>query len=91
MSKTNLKKNTPTMHKALDDFIQSSLDKYSFVDPWKELYDVTGEHANNVISNKSCIPDLVIYNKKFNKNECFAGADTSKDLQFPRLIYFNIG
>ena len=87
MSKTNLKavkKNTPTIHKALDDFIQSSLDKYSFVDPWKELYDVTGEHANNVISNKSCIPDLVIYNKKFNKHECFVGADTSKDLQFPR-------
>ena len=73
-------------HKKLDDFIQNSLDKYFFIDPWKELYDSAGVYSN-FISNKSAIPDLVIYNKKFNKNECFVGADLSKYVSFPRYCF----
>jgi hypothetical protein len=71
-------------HAKLDEFIQNSLDKYAFIDPWKQLYDTTGTYANFIISNKSAIPDLVIYNKKFNKNECFLNADMTKYNSFPR-------
>lgn len=71
-------------HKALDDFIQNSLDKYHFVDPMPEMYDATGIYSKFIVSNKSAIPDLVIWNKKFNKNDCFVDS-TSKDYNsFPR-------
>jgi hypothetical protein len=73
-----------TNHKQLDDFIQNSLDYYGFVDPWQELYDATGIYSKFIISNKSAIPDLVIYNKKFNKNECFYEAGTEEVNNFPR-------
>ena len=55
----------------LDEFIQSSLDKFKLVDPMRELYNATKNDANSIISHKSTIPDLVIWNKKFNKNDCF--------------------
>ena len=70
--------------KSLDNFIQSSLNKFFFVDPWKELYDNVGEYSHYVISNKSTIPDLIIYNKTFNKNECFVGMNLNKINKFPR-------
>ena len=73
-----------TNHKGLDDFIQNSLDKYGFIDPWQELYNTTGIYSKFIISNKSAIPDLVIYNKKFNKNECFYDANTTEENNFPR-------
>jgi len=71
-------------HKGLDEFIQSSLDKYHFVDPKDEMYEATGEYSKYIVSNKSAIPDLVIWNKKFNKNECFLAADTKDYNSFPR-------
>lgn len=76
-----------TNHKGLDDFIQTSLDKYHFVDPAQEMYEATDGHSNFIVSNKSAIPDLVIYNKKFNKNECFCDADTTVYNSFPRLKF----
>ena len=57
--------------KKLDEFIQSSLDKYFYVKPWDELYKNTGKHHKDIISDKSIIPDMVIYNKTFNKLDCF--------------------
>ena len=74
--------------KAFDDFIQSSLDKFKFVDPMQELYDATGNDANTIISHKSTIPDLVIWNKTFNKNECFEGADCNNNNPFPRFQFY---
>ena len=62
----------------LDNFIQQSLDKFKFIDPKKEFYDATGDEKDLVISHKSTIPDLVIWNKKFNKNECFEEGNTKK-------------
>ena len=74
-------------HKTLDDFIQNSLEKYKFVDPTEEMYTATGIYSKYIISNKSAIPDLVIWNKKFNKNECFYDS-TSKDYTaFPRYYF----
>ncbi len=73
-----------TNHKALDEFIQNSLDKYYFVDPMQEMYEATGVYSKFIVSNKSAIPDLVIWNKKFNKNECFYEANTKEYNPFPR-------
>jgi hypothetical protein len=71
-------------HKGLDDFIQNSLDKYYFVDPMEEMYEATGVYSKFIVSNKSAIPDLVIWNKKFNKNECFYEGSTKDYNAFPR-------
>lgn len=71
-------------HKGLDEFIQSSLDKYTFVDPKEEMYEATGAFSKFIVSNKSAIPDLVIWNKKFNKNECFFECSCIDYNAFPR-------
>ena len=77
-----------TLHKNLDKFIQSCLSKYKIIEPQKELYDKCGSDKNLIISHKSTIPDLVIWNKTFNKNECFNNCDTSKINPFPRYKFF---
>ena len=56
----------------LDKFIVLAFNNYCYVEkPWDELKKATGNDYDNIISKKSVIPDLVIYNKTFNKNECF--------------------
>lgn len=74
--------------KKLDEFIQDSLNKFFFVEPWNELYDITKdvirEYNRDIISDKSSIPDLIHYNKTFNKNECFYKADVRHFTKFPR-------
>ena len=72
----------------LDNFIQQSLDKFKFIDPKQEFYDATGDEKDLIISHKSTIPDLVIWNKNFNKNECFEEANTKKGNPFPRLQFY---
>lgn len=73
-------------HKGFDEFIQNSLNKYAFVEPWKDLYEATGVYSQYIVSNKSAIPDLVIYNKKFNKNECFFENKSTYFNPFPRYV-----
>ena len=74
--------------KKLDDFIQGCLNKFKFIDPLPSFYEKTGNDKDLIISHKSTIPDLVIWNKTFNKNECFEDADTSKKNDFPRFTFF---
>ena len=74
--------------KNLDDFIQKCLDNFKFVEPKKELYESTGVDKDIIISHKSTIPDLVIWNKTFNKNNCFIGANTSIQNEFPRFLFY---
>ena len=74
--------------KYFDNFIQNCLDKFKFVNPRKEFYDVTGKDANLIISHKSTIPDLVIWNKTFNKNLCFQDGDIEKENPFPRYQFY---
>ena len=71
----------------LDNFIQSSLDKFFFVEPWDELYKNTENYSKHIISNKSTIPDLIIFNKTFNKNDCFEGAKEEIFRKFPRVRF----
>ena len=72
----------------LDDFIQQCLNMFKFVDPKEEFYEATGKEKDLIISHKSTIPDLVIWNKTFNKNECFEEANTRKPNPFPRYQFF---
>ena len=68
-----------------DKFIQNSLYKYFLVKPWQKLYNVTGENHTDIISDKSNIPDLVIFNKPFNKNICFIQTSNKRKYnKFPR-------
>ena len=76
-----------TKFRELDDFIQNSLDKFFFVEPWKNLYENTEMFSRYIISNKSTIPDLIIFNKTFNKNDCFEGADRNYFNKFPRMRF----
>ena len=74
--------------KKFDEFIQESLNKYFYVDAWNKLYSITGKDSYDIISNKSTIPDLVIYNKPFNKNDCFFNSNKkSKHKKFPRVQF----
>ena len=71
----------------LDVFIQNSLDKYFYIEPWKKLYEQTGKLHRDIISNKSTIPDLIIYNKTFNKSDCFIGSKEKSYIKFPRMRF----
>ena len=85
-----LKKNKikPDDLKKLDEFIQNCLNKFVFIDTKKSFYDATGDDKDFIISHKSTIPDLVIWNKNFNKNECYVEADKTKENSFPRFRFY---
>ena len=72
----------------LDEFIQNCLDKFKFIDPKEEFYEATGDEKDLIISHKSTIPDLVIWNKVFNKNECFIESNNKKMNSFPRFQFY---
>ena len=76
--------------KNLDKFIQDCLDKYKPVEnPDESLYENTTEDEKDfIISRKSTIPDLVIWNKPFNKNDCFYGLKTKENYTFPRFTFY---
>ena len=79
------------IQRSLDSFIQECLNKYKPVDdPDPSMYTntTTEEEKNLIISRKSTIPDLVIWNKNFNKNECYVDADIEKQSDFPRFRFY---
>ena len=86
-AKNGLAINTPLQKKS-DQNIQFLLNKYKNVEENPELKLNTGKDYDIIISHKSTIPDLVIYNKVFNKNECFCGANLKENNYFPRFIYY---
>ena len=85
------KKVEPTkLQKKLDVYIQECLNKYKPLEnPDPSLYKNTAEKEKDlIISKKSTIPDLVIWNKNFNKNECYVDADSEKNSDFPRYRFY---
>lgn len=72
----------------LDSFIQSALDKYQFSEYPKEKFLEIGPECSKLLTSyKSYVPDLVVFNKKFNKNECFYNANTNYNNPYPRTKY----
>ena len=92
MLTTNKTQSIEIMHKKLDKFIQSCLNKFKFVEVKSDIYTKVGKDKNSIISHKSTIPDLVIWNKPFNKNECFCFHNNMKDLgeynKYPRIPFY---
>ena len=92
MLTTNKTQSTEIMHKKLDKFIQSCLNKFKFVEVKSDIYTKVGKDKNSIISHKSTIPDLVIWNKPFNKNECFYFHNNMNDLseynKYPRIPFY---
>ena len=86
-AKNGLTINTPLQKKS-DQNIQFLLNKYKNVEENPELKLNTGKDYDIIISHKSTIPDLVIYNKVFNKNECFYEANKKENNYFPRQQYY---
>ena len=70
-----------------DSFIQTALDKYYFTQEIPKL-DESGEKFHEYILNEeSQIPDLIIYNKPFNKNDCYSGYYNFGFNKFPRTKF----
>ena len=76
------------LQKKNDKNIQNFLNKYKHYDENPEYLKNTKEHVNLIISHKSTIPDLVIYNQVFNKNLCFIEANKNENNYFPRQCYY---
>ena len=76
------------LQKKNDKNIQNFLNKYKHYDENPEYLKNTKEHVNLIISHKSTIPDLVIYNQVFNKNLCFIEANKNENNYFPRHNYY---
>ena len=68
------------LQKANDQNIQNFLNNYKYYEEWPILKENTGKNVDLIISHKSTIPDLVIWNKKFNKNECFEESNLKKSI-----------
>ena len=80
--------NLKNLKEELDKFIVLAFNNYCHVEkPWDELKKATGNDYYEIISKKSVIPDLVIYNKTFNKNECFDPV-INKYNPFPRKKFY---
>ena len=76
------------LQKKNDRNIQYFLNRYKHYDENPEYAKNIGENENLIISHKSTIQDLVIYNKVFNKNECFYEANKKENNYFPRQQYY---
>ena len=70
----------------LDSFIQMSLNLYEFSEISPKILDSSSVFSKHLFNFKSLIPDLVIYNKIFNKNQCFLEGYGSNFNGFPRYI-----
>ena len=82
-----VQRNTPIQER-LDENIQNYLNVYKYYDEKEEFKENTGKDFDLIISHKSTIPDLVIFNKTFNKNNCFTDANTKEKNSFPRNQFY---
>ena len=76
------------LQKKNDQNIQYFLNKYKHYEEIPELKTNTGKDYDAIISHRSTIPDLVIYNKVFNKNDCFVEANKKENNYFPRQCFY---
>ena len=67
-----------------DEFIQKALDKYNFTHDIPKLDDSAQKFHDYIINEDSSIPDLIIYNQTFNKNQCYFGYYNYGFNKYPR-------
>ena len=86
--KRSLSVNT-SIQKKNDENIQNLfLNNYKYYDENPQFKKITGKNYDLIISHKSTIPDLVIYNRVFNKNECFLEANRNENNYYPRKPFY---
>ena len=86
--KRSLSVNT-SIQKKNDENIQNLfLNNYKYYDENPQFKKITGNNYDLIISHKSTIPDLVIYNQVFNKNECFLEANRKENNYYPRKPFY---
>lgn len=86
--KRSLSVNT-SIQKKNDENIQNLfLNNYKYYDENPQFKKITGKNYDLIISHKSTIPDLVIYNRVFNKNECFLEANRNENNYYPRKSFY---
>ena len=86
--KRSLSVNT-SIQKKNDENIQNLfLNNYKYYDENPQFKKITGNNYDLIISHKSTIPDLVIYNRVFNKNECFLEANRNENNYYPRKPFY---
>ena len=56
---------------SFDEYIQNALNKYYSTKSIPKLDETAEKFHDYIINDDSLIPDLIIYNKPFNKNECY--------------------
>ena len=72
-------------HDKLDNFIQESLNKFKFTKSHPELLKNISSLSHLILNSKPSLPDLVIFSKPFNKNNCFYSyKNNNKYISFPR-------
>ena len=76
------------LQKQNDEWIQNLLNHYKYCEEKKEFDENTGDDVDLIISHKPIIPDLVIYNKTFNKNNCFVEGNIKERNNFPRKQFY---
>ena len=82
-----VQRNTP-IQKRNDQNIQKWLNCYKYYEEKEEFKQNTGKDFDLIISHRPTIPDLVIFNKPFNKNNCFCEANPDEINSFPRKKLF---
>ena len=76
-------------HDKLDNFIQESLNKFKFTKSHPELLKNISSLSHLILNSKPSLPDLVIFSKPFNKNNCFYSyKNNNKYISFPRRKFF---
>ena len=76
-------------HDKLDNFIQESLNKFKFTKSHPELLKNISSLSHLILNSKPTLPDLVIFSKPFNKNNCFYSyKNNNKYISFPRRKFF---
>ena len=70
-----------------DDFIQTALDKFNFTSEIPKLDESAEKFHDYILNEESQIPDLIIYNKPFNKNDCYAGYYNFGFNKYPRKSF----
>ena len=82
-----VQRDTP-IQKRNDQNIQNWLNCYKYYEEKEEFKQNTGKDFDLIISHRPTIPDLVIFNKPFNKNNCFCEANPDEINSFPRRKLF---
>jgi hypothetical protein len=84
--KNSIRKNRINLE-TVDESFQNLLNNFKYKEIPQELLSLSKEETKLMITKKSIIPDLVIYNEVFNKNDCFYYDKGYEENIYPRKVF----